>query len=130
MREVKSFIEKRDGVNVGENNIFLTNGATEGITFMLNLFIKDENNNIMIPILQYPIYSALITKFDETQVPYYLDESKGWGMSFEELERSYAEVTDKGINVRSMVVINLSNPTEQILAQEDLNKVIQFTHGK
>ncbi|CAI2364927.1 unnamed protein product [Moneuplotes crassus] len=130
MREVKSFIEKRDGVNVDENNIFLTNGATEGITFMLNLLIKDENDGIMIPIPQYPMYSALITKFEGTQVPYYLDESKGWGMSFEELERSYAEATDKGINVRSMVVINPGNPTGQVLAQEDLNRVIQFAHDK
>nr|ALB24938.1 alanine aminotransferase [Euplotes vannus] len=130
MREVKSFIEKRDGVEADENNIFLTNGATEGITFMLNLLIKDENDGIMIPIPQYPMYSALITKFEGTQVPYYLDESKGWGMSYKELERSYAEATDKGINVRSMVVINPGNPTGQVLTQEDLNRVIQFAHDK
>ena len=34
----------------------------------------------MVPIPQYPLYVALITLFNGTIVPYYLDESKGWGL--------------------------------------------------
>ena len=34
----------------------------------------------MIPIPQYPLYSALISLLNGTPVPYYLDESKGWGL--------------------------------------------------
>lgn len=34
----------------------------------------------MVPIPQYPLYCALITLFNGTIVPYYLDESKGWGL--------------------------------------------------
>jgi alanine transaminase len=33
----------------------------------------------MIPIPQYPMYSAEITMNHGTFVPYYLDESKDWG---------------------------------------------------
>ena len=34
----------------------------------------------MVPIPQYPLYCALITLFNGTIVPYYLDESKGWAL--------------------------------------------------
>lgn len=42
----------------------------------------------MIPIPQYPIYSATIDRFGGTQVGYYLDENKGWDMNVAELERA------------------------------------------
>lgn len=130
VKEVQSFIEKRDGVEVGEDNIFLTEGANEGITLMMRLLIREKTDGIMIPIPQYPIYSALTTKYNGSQVPYYLDENQGWGMSYEELERSYSEATDRGVNVKALVVINPGNPTGHVLTQEDLNKVVQFAHDK
>lgn len=130
MREVKDFIEKRDGVEANEDNIYLTNGASEGITYMLRLLIKDENDGIMIPIPQYPIYSALITRFNGRQVPYYLDEKSGWRMTYEELEKAYFEATAKGVNVKALTLINPGNPTGQVMSQEDLEKVIKFAHEK
>ena len=39
------------------------------------------NDEIMIPIPQYPLYTASISLFNGTPVPYYLDEENSWGMS-------------------------------------------------
>jgi aspartate/methionine/tyrosine aminotransferase len=111
-------------------NIYLLNGASEGITILLRMLIQNEKDGIMIPTPQYPIYSALITLNRGQHVPYYLEESNGWGMSLEELERSYKEATDKGIRVKAMVVINPGNPTGQVLDEEGLKRVIEFTHDK
>ena len=41
----------------------------------------------MIPIPQYPIYSALITLLGGRQVGYELDEGKGWTISRKDLEK-------------------------------------------
>lgn len=130
IKEVKEFIEARDGVESSMDDIYLLNGASEGIAIMIRLLLQDQNDGIMIPTPQYPIYSALITRNGGHQVPYYLDESKGWGMSVEELERSYREATDNGVRVRAMVVINPGNPTGQVLDEADLKRVIQFAHDK
>jgi aspartate/methionine/tyrosine aminotransferase len=43
----------------------------------------------MIPIPQYPLYSALITLLNGQAVPYYLDEKKGWGL---DVNRSWKSV--------------------------------------
>lgn len=40
----------------------------------------------MVPIPQYPLYSASLAEFNMHQIGYYLDESKNWGLSIAELE--------------------------------------------
>jgi alanine transaminase len=39
----------------------------------------------MIPIPQYPLYSATITLDVGSDAPYYLDEDKNWGLDVIEL---------------------------------------------
>lgn len=80
----------------------------------------------MIPIPQYPIYSALITLLGGRQVGYELDEDRGWAMTKEELERSLKEAVKKGLNVKAMAVINPGNPTGQVLDRTSLETVCTF----
>ena len=77
----------------------------------------------MIPIPQYPLYTATISMYEGNAVPYYLDESAEWGLSVDELERSYREATRRGLDVRAMVVINPGNPTGGCLTQENMRGV-------
>lgn len=130
IREVKSFIETRDGVDVNEDNIYLVNGASEGIGMTLRLLLKEKNDAIMLPIPQYPIYSALITQYGGNQVPYYLDEEKGWGLDVSGLEKSYQKAVDSGLNVRGIVMINPGNPTGQVLSEDNIKSVLKFAHDK
>lgn len=78
----------------------------------------------MIPIPQYPIYSATIEMLGGHKVGYFLDEGKGWDVNLEELERSLKEAQDAGINVNSFVLINPGNPTGQVLSKTS----VQVTH--
>ena len=39
----------------------------------------------MIPIPQYPLYSALITLMGGRLVPYYLDEPKNWALDMNDV---------------------------------------------
>lgn len=41
---------------------------------------------VMIPIPQYPLYSATLAEFNVEQVRYYLDESKQWSLNISELQ--------------------------------------------
>lgn len=49
------------------------------------MLIRNPNDGIMIPIPQYPLYSAQMTLESGTLVPYYLDEETGWSLNVEEL---------------------------------------------
>ena len=74
--KVADFIKNRDAIsNADAKNIYLTNGAGEGVKLLFNMLISGKQDGIMIPIPQYPLYSALITLNGGTLIPYYLDES-------------------------------------------------------
>ncbi len=81
----------------------------------------------MIPIPQYPLYSASISLNGGHACPYYLNEEKGWQLDIEELERSIAEAKKQGKNVKALCIINPGNPTGAIFSAETLEKIIQFS---
>ena len=68
------------------DTIFLTDGASVGVRMALNALIRDNNDSIMIPIPQYPLYSASVALYDGNFVGYELDEATNWGMSIKNLQ--------------------------------------------
>ena len=74
----------------------------------------------MIPIPQYPIYTATIDLLGGKRVSYFLDEAKGWGLNLDELERSITQARQEGTNVVALVLINPGNPTGQVLKREQV----------
>lgn len=58
------------------------------------MLISGPNDGIMIPVPQYPIYSALITSYGGKMVNYYLYEPNGWTLDVTELEASYKNAKD------------------------------------
>ncbi|KAF9113050.1 hypothetical protein BGX27_002306 [Mortierella sp. AM989] len=123
---VAKFISERDGFPADPSMIYLTQGASAGVQLTLQMIAEHSNVGIMIPIPQYPLYTATLAILDAKPVPYYLDESKGWGLTIEELQRSYDEATKSGIETRALVIINPGNPTGQCLSEENMRDVIQF----
>lgn len=80
----------------------------------------------MVPIPQYPIYSALIELLGGQKCGYFLDEKNCWNLNIQELERSLAEAKGNGINVVGFVLINPGNPTGQVLSKKAVQEVVQF----
>jgi alanine transaminase len=128
--DVARFIAERDGgVPSDPESIFLTNGASSGIHMILQALISTDRSirtGVMIPIPQYPIYSATVDLLEGVKVGYYLNEEKEWALDLHELERAYQEATDAGITVNSLVLINPGNPTGQVLSKENVQDVVRF----
>jgi len=128
--EVAQFIQERDGAAADPNNIFLTNGASAGVDVLMRLLIRGPQDGVMIPIPQYPLYSATIPMYNGSQVPYYLNEENNWGLSLKELENSYTKAVSAGVEPRGIVVINPGNPTGQCLNIENMKEVVDFCHNR
>jgi aspartate/methionine/tyrosine aminotransferase len=80
-QRIAEFIQSRDGFPADPESIFLTAGASPGVQTVLQTIIAHHNVGIMIPIPQYPLYTASIALFGGRAVPYYLDEKKDWTMT-------------------------------------------------
>jgi len=128
--EVAKFIEARDGSKSSPDLVFLTDGASVAVRMALNAMIRDSRDGILVPIPQYPLYSASIALYGGSLVPYALDESKGWSLSLESLKKSVKEARAAGKNVRGMVFINPGNPTGQCLSVANLQELIKFAYDE
>jgi len=134
---IARFIDLRDGADdttgtrANPDHVYLTNGASEGARFILEMLIADRRDGIMIPTPQYPLYSATIRKCGGAQVNYYPDEESGWSLTPDVLRESMAKARAGGVNVKGIVVINPGNPTGAILDEESIEGVIRFAqeHG-
>jgi alanine transaminase len=125
--DVANFMQNRDdGVPADPEDIFLTNGASAGIGMVLNALIANENCGVMLPIPQYPIYSATIEQLNGKKVGYFLNEANSWELNMEELERSLQDAKDQGIQVTSFVLINPGNPTGSVLSKENIHDIVRF----
>jgi aspartate/methionine/tyrosine aminotransferase len=125
--DVCEFISNRDGgLPTDPESIFLTNGASTGINHILQTVIASPKSGCMIPIPQYPIYSATLAVLNGRPVPYNLDEQKGWSCTMEQLEESLAKAKAEGVDVRAFVLINPGNPTGQVLTKEAIEDVTKF----
>lgn len=128
-QEIANFISQTSGTPSSPDNIFISNGASECVRMMLYALIRGPSDGIMVPIPQYPLYSASITLYGGELVGYYLDEDNGWALDINELQRSIDAARAKGICVRAFVFINPGNPTGQCLSTENLQDLIKFCHS-
>jgi alanine transaminase len=127
-KNVADFIERRDGVKSNPDRIFLTDGASPGVQSILRMLIGGKQDGIMIPIPQYPLYSASIDLYGGSQIHYMCTEGKGhkWTTSIESLEKAYEKAKRDGIKPRALVIINPGNPTGTVLPKEDMKAIVDF----
>ncbi|XP_044735261.1 alanine aminotransferase 2-like [Chrysoperla carnea] len=131
---VAQFITKRDGFACSQDDIILSNGSFESIKIVLGLLkctIDGKKPGVMIPIPQYPLYSAILTEYNMLKIGYFLDEANGWSINNTELERALNEAKTKhNANPRAIVVINPGNPTGQVLTKENIQNIIKFAFNE
>src|SRR5438270_2531755 len=84
----------------------------------------------MIPIPQYPLYTATLSFYNGKPVPYYLCEENDWGLDVKELDESFIKAKKKGLDVRALVVMNPGNPTGQCFTEENIREIIKFCHSR
>ncbi|CAH0693887.1 unnamed protein product [Spodoptera exigua] len=129
-RHVAEYIERRDGQKANWEDVCLTGGASSGIKSCLQLLCKKvdgKDSGVLIPIPQYPLYSASLAEYGLGQIGYYLDEDNNWALDVKELERAFQEGS-KTHAVRAIVIINPGNPTGQVLTRQNIEDIIKFAH--
>ncbi len=135
-KAIADFINRRDNFAPNSNlaanpeHIFLTDGASDAAKRILDLLITNDKDGVMIPIPQYPLYSASIKMFGGRQINYYPDEEHDWALNKSTLEKAYVTAIEQGINVKAIVVINPGNPTGAILDEKSILDVVNFAKSR
>ncbi|KAI9712700.1 MAG: hypothetical protein M1820_001321 [Bogoriella megaspora] len=125
-QSVARFIEERDGFPADFNSVYLSAGASSGVSTLMHIICCTPETGVLVPIPQYPLYTATLSLLNARCVPYNLDESKGWTTDLATIRESYEKAKSEGTDVRAIVVINPGNPTGASLSPEDVKSVIDF----
>ncbi|BFZ10476.1 hypothetical protein BsWGS_13515 [Bradybaena similaris] len=127
--DIAKYISERDGYPSDPSHIVLSTGASDAIKSVMTLLLTAKGGSdragFMIPIPQYPLYSAAISEYGAYPIPYYLNEKNKWSLDVTELERSIAEARSH-CQPRAIVVINPGNPTGSVLTKENIQEIIKF----
>ncbi|XP_034017371.1 alanine aminotransferase 2-like [Thalassophryne amazonica] len=132
-QDVACYIEKRDGgIPSNPDNIYLTTGASDAIVTILRILVCGvgcDRTGVMIPIPQYPLYSATLTDLNAVQVHYYLNEEECWSLDVTELRRALTEARQH-CSPRVLCAINPGNPTGQVQSRRCIEDVIRFARDE
>ncbi|KAF8809410.1 transaminase [Phlegmacium glaucopus] len=125
-KNVAKFIQERDGYPSDPANIFLTGGASAGVSLLINMLISSPKAGILIPIPQYPLYTASLAQHQGIPIPYHLDESSGWSTSVADIEAALANAHKEGVIAKGLVIINPGNPTGAVLDEATQEKLVDL----
>ena len=114
---IAEYANKKGIKNVTENNVMITTGATEAISISLASLIN-PNDNILVPLPNYPVYQAYINFFDGKVNGYYMDEQNNWELDVDEIRKRVNEKT------KAIVIINPNNPTGAVYSKKVLKQVL------
>ncbi len=109
---------KRKGIE-SINHVFITSGASEAIELAMTALVN-AGENVLTPSPGYPLYTAVISKLEAENRPYYLDEENGWQPDVEDMRAKIDE------NTRAIVLINPNNPTGSVCSDETLRAIIDL----
>jgi alanine-synthesizing transaminase len=116
--------QKQGIAGVTLDDIYLGNGASELITMATNALL-DNGDELLLPMPDYPLWTAATSLSGGKPVHYVCDESNGWMPDLDDIR---AKITPR---TKGIVVINPNNPTGVIYTTELLKEVIDIAreHG-
>ena len=103
--------------NVGLEDIYTGNGVSELVTMAMQGLL-DSGDEILIPVPDYPLWTAAVTLAGGTPVHYVCDEANNWSPDLDDMRNKITPRT-KGI-----VVINPNNPTGVLYPPEILEGIV------
>ena len=104
------------GVDIAD--IYLGNGVSELITMSMQGLL-DNDDEILVPSPDYPLWTASVTLAGGNAVHYMCDEQNEWNPDIEDIKKKITPKT-KGI-----VVINPNNPTGALYSDEVLKEIVE-----
>jgi alanine-synthesizing transaminase len=110
------------GVTV--DDIIIGNGVSELIVMAMQALVNN-GDQVLVPMPDYPLWTAAVTLAGGTARHYLCDEATGWLPDLKDIE---SKIT---ANTRGIVVINPNNPTGALYPNEILEGIIDIArhHG-
>ena len=123
-KAIMQYCQEKGIQGVTLDDVYTGNGVSELIVLSMNALLND-GDEVLVPMPDYPLWTAAVSLSSGTPVHYLCDESKDWAPDLNDLRKKITPRT------KAIVVINPNNPTGAIYSKEVLLEMIQIAreHG-
>jgi len=118
-KAVMQDFQSKGVMDVGINDIFIGNGVSELISMSMQALLNN-GDEVLIPMPDYPLWTAAATLAGGRAVHYLCDESSDWNPDLDDIR---SKITDK---TKAIVVINPNNPTGAVYDRSVLEGIAQI----
>lgn len=117
-KAVMQYCQLKNIPNVDISDIYTGNGVSELITMCMQGLLN-TGDEILVPMPDYPLWTASVTLAGGKAVHYMCDEQADW---YPDIDGIRSKVTSR---TKGIVVINPNNPTGALYPKEVLEEIVQ-----
>lgn len=116
-KAVFQYYQQKGLFSVDVNDIYIGNGVSELIVMSMQGLL-DNGDEMLVPMPDYPLWTAAVNLSGGKAVHYKCDEENGWYPDIADME---AKITH---HTRGIVVINPNNPTGAVYPRHVLEQIV------
>ncbi|WP_165006065.1 MULTISPECIES: pyridoxal phosphate-dependent aminotransferase [unclassified Enterococcus] len=117
-KAIEQYCQLKKFPNVTINDIYTGNGVSELITMCMQGLL-DNGDEVLVPMPDYPLWTASISLAGGKPVHYICDEEAEWYPDIEDIK---SKVTSR---TKAIVIINPNNPTGALYPKELLEEIAE-----
>lgn len=117
-KAIMHYTQRKNIKGVTLEDIIVGNGVSELIGFAMHALLN-VGDEVLIPMPDYPLWTASTTLAGGTPVHYLCDEANDWNPSISDIR---AKITP---HTKAIVVINPNNPTGALYSDEILLQIVE-----
>ncbi|CAM3342499.1 pyridoxal phosphate-dependent aminotransferase [Vagococcus fessus] len=118
-KAIEQYCQLKGFPNVGINDIYTGNGVSELITMSMQGLL-DNGDEVLIPMPDYPLWTASVSLAGGTPIHYVCDEQAEWNPDLADIRKKVTPRT------KAIVIINPNNPTGALYPREILEGIAQI----
>lgn len=118
-KAIMHYTQEKQIKNVQLDDIFIGNGVSELVVLTMQALL-DNGDEVLIPMPDYPLWTAAVVLSGGKAKHYLCDEASGW---LPDLDDIRAKITPR---TRAIVIINPNNPTGALYPKELLLEIIEI----
>jgi alanine-synthesizing transaminase len=117
-KAIMHYTQQKQIAGVQLDDIYIGNGVSELIVMCMQGLL-DAGDEVLVPMPDYPLWTAAVSLAGGTPRHYLCDEGSGWLPDMEDIR---SKITDR---TRAIVVINPNNPTGALYPDDLLKDLVE-----
>ena len=117
-KAIEQYCQLKKFPNVTINDIYTGNGVSELITMCMQGLLNNADE-VLVPMPDYPLWTASVSLAGGTPVHYICDEQAEWYPDIDDIK---SKITS---NTKAIVIINPNNPTGALYPKELLLEIVE-----